>query len=164
MERNPKRPNDADFAMWMVERWEIMNLQLSELAVTFIGFLGVELALLSQVDPEKFSTFSHAKLIGVSAVSCLLLAILFFLWVIISEKFYLPGSSQLRDYQKNNPRGEQNPAEYFLLKTEIPEGDIFTSLEKENRNLNRTYMPGIYTSNLGQILIGALLIGRWVAA
>jgi hypothetical protein len=103
-------------------------------------------------------------LIGVLVVSCLLFAILLFLWVIVSEKFYMPESSQLRDYLKNNPRGEQNPAEYFLLKTEIPEEDIFTTLEKENQNLNRTYMPGIYVSILDQILIGLLLIGRWVAA
>jgi hypothetical protein len=164
MKRNPERPSDADFAMWMVERWEIMNLQLSELAVTFIGFLGVELALISQADPEKFSTFREAKFIGVLAVSCLLIAILLFLWVIVSDKFYMPGSSQLRDYLKNNPRGGQNPAEYFLLRTEIPEEDIFVSLEKENQNLNRTYMPGIYISILGQFLIGILLIGRWIAA
>jgi hypothetical protein len=60
MKRNPERPSDADFAMWMVERWEIMNLQLSVLAVTFMGFLGVELALISQADP-KSSLFSRVQ-------------------------------------------------------------------------------------------------------
>lgn len=162
MKRNPDKPNDADFAMWMVERWEVMNLQLSELAVTFIGFLGVELALISQADPEKFKTFEGARLVGILAISCLLAAILLFLWVIVSERFSMPGSAELRDFYNNNPRGAQNPAEYFLLTTEMPDEDIFSSLERENINLNRTYMPGIYVSALGQLLIGSLLIARWV--
>ncbi len=164
MKRTPDRPNDADFAMWMVERWEVMNLQLSELAVTFIGFLGVELALISQANPEDFIMFNGARLIGIAAISSLLLAIMLFLWVIVSEKFNMPGSASLRDFLKNEPRGNENPAEYFLLTTQIPEEDIFSSLEKENANLNRTYMPGIYFSILGQFLIGVLLIARWIQA
>jgi hypothetical protein len=164
VKRNPEKPNDADFAMWMVERWEVMNLQLSQLAVTFIGFLGIELALISQANPSDFIKFDGARLIGVLAIASLLVAIMMFLWVIVSEKFYMPGSAHLRDFLQNNPRGKENPAEYYLLTTQIPEEDFFASLEKENVNLNRTYMPGIYFSISGQFLIGVLLIARWILA
>lgn len=162
MKRKPEKPGDAEFAMWIVERWEVMNLQLTQLAVTFIGFLGVELALIAQAEPKDFNNFEGASLIGAIAVLALMIAIVLFLWVIISDKFLIPGSSELRDFYWNNPRGEKNPAEYFLLSTEMAHEDLFASLEEENRKLNRTYMPGIYISALGQVLIALLLIARWI--
>ena len=164
MKREPGNPNDAEFAMWMVERWEVINLQLTQLAVTFIGFLGVKLALISQANPNDFIGFDGARLIGILAILFLLAAILLFLWVIISDKFNMPGSASLRDFLRNSPRGTENPAEYFLLTTQIPEEEMFSSLELENTKLNRTYMPGIFCSIFGQLLIGLLLIGRWITA
>lgn len=152
-----------EFTMWLVERWEVMNLQLTQLAVTFIGFLGIELAIFAQVDPNKIDFFPCARQLGALAILALLVAITLFLWVIISDKFLIPGSARLRDFVANEPRKGMTMAEYFLLTDGIADEDLFVSLEQENRNLNRTYMPGIYVSGFGQLLIGILLIGSWIS-
>lgn len=161
MKYNKINSSNSDFAKWLIERWELMNVQLAELAVTFIGFLGVELGLIAQADPKDFDLFEGARLIGALAILSLVASILLFIKVIVSEKFHIPESSQLRDFHSKKSRGNTSMADYYLLETEIPAEDLFASLEVENRNLNKTYMPGIYVSALGQFLIGVLLIARW---
>jgi hypothetical protein len=147
-------------ARWFGERLERMNEALVTLSGTFIGFLGIELAFLGQLEPNEINTNWTSTIASRISVTSIIFAIIFFVVAMKSDEFDMPDLDLLRN-SWHQPKKGRNYEPLRILLDQDDNLNIIKSLEKENETINRWYPKAIYLGLLGQISLAVFLFAKW---
>lgn len=168
---NPKRnandiyehtDNLLSHARWVAERYERMNEQLLTLSSTFLGFLAIEIALLTQIDKNTINEKSILAVLGLATLALLVGSACAFFLALVSISFKVP---TLEDFQfalkLTKEEKYLEPAKLmFSSNKSIP--NIQESFERENAYLNKLYVPGLWLGFMGQLSLGILIYTIWI--
>lgn len=152
----------TEHARWIAERTERINEALAQLAGIFIGFLGVELAIIGQFVFSKYDQdFSVLNKFGLTTTVVLLAAgLCFFIRLEFAIEFTY---TELSDLQKtremSNEEQIKQPYEW-MVSTDVLNKNIISSLDKENEFLAKHYKRGTWASIAGQVVLALVLIGN----
>lgn len=147
-------------ARWIAERLERMNEAFATLSGTFIGFLGIELAFIGQINKSQITKNLLTSISAWVTVGSIILAIVCFVIALQSTSFRMPDLMMLRrSWSKPEESRIKEPLRIML---DIDDNEnIIKSLERENTVLGRWYTPGVYLGLLGQLGLAVLLFAKW---
>jgi hypothetical protein len=147
-------------ARWFGERLERMNEALVTLSGTFIGFLGIELAFLGQLDGSEINLNWTSTISSRVAVVSIILSIIFFFVTMKSDDFEMPDLESLRKSWHDPKNGRlQEPLRILIDQDE--NFNIIKSLEKENETINRWYPKATAFGLIGQLSLAVFLFSKW---
>lgn len=147
-------------ARWFGERLERMNEALVTLSGTFIGFLGIELAFLGQLDSNQINLNWTSTISSRLSVISIILAILLFVVAMKSDEFNMPDLDTLQSSWLN-PKKDRSHEPLRILLDLDDNYNIINSLEKENDTINKWYPKAIYLGLVGQISLAVFLFAKW---
>ena len=147
-------------ARWIAERLERMNEAFATLSGTFIGFLGIELAFIGQINKSQVTKNLITTISAWVTVGSIIFAIVCFVIALQSTSFRMPDLVMLqRSWRKPEESRIKEPLRIML---DIDDNEnIIKSLERENTILGRWYTPVVYLGLLGQIGLAVLLFAKW---
>jgi hypothetical protein len=147
-------------ARWIAERLERMNEAFATLSGTFMGFLGIELAFLGQIDKFQITKNWITTISAWVTVGSMILAIVCFVAALQSTSFRMPDLKMLKRSWRLPEESRIMEPLRMMLDTDDNE-NIIKSLEDENAILGRWYTPGVYLGLLGQLGLAVLLFAKW---
>ena len=147
-------------ARWFGERLERMNEALVTVSGTFIGFLGIELAFLGQIDPHEINANWTSTISSRVAVTSIILAIIFFFITMKSDDFEMPDLDSLRK-SWHDPKINRSEEPLRILIDQDDNFNIIKSLEKENGAINRWYPIATAFGLFGQLSLAIFLFAKW---
>jgi hypothetical protein len=147
-------------ARWFGERLEKMNEALVTLSGTFIGFLGIELAFLGQLDASEINLNWTSTISSRITVVSIILSILFFFVTMKSDDFEMPDLDTLRKSWSKPKNGRMQEPLRILIEQD-DNYNIIKSLEKENATINRWYPKATAFGLIGQLSLAVFLFAKW---
>ena len=152
----------ANHTYWMVERFERINEQLMARAATFLGFIGVELALLGQLGVNEYN--HHAKVgfaLAISACAALLLCVFFLIQVLHSVEFDVPDEKILYTVMDAGIGKKITKPLKDLMDYPTGRNSWFAWLEAENSHRESNFRYALKATFLAQILVAVFITARW---
>ena len=152
----------TDYAFWMLERFERMNEQLMARAATFLGFLGVEIALIGQI---TLADFKIKQTLGAtlctSAVFLLLVSLYFFVSVLKPLDFNVPDERVIFDVIDKKANKKMTKPLKHLIDAPTGRDGWFRALDDENKNRSEKFDHGLKFSLISQLLVAIYIVSRW---
>ena len=152
----------TDYAFWMLERFERMNEQLMARAATFLGFIGVEIALIGQITIKDFKiNQTLGAVLCAMAVFFLLVALYFFILVLKPLDFHIPDERVIFEvFEKKVKKKMIRPLEHLI---DYPTGrdGWFSALDEENKQRSERFGHALKLSLFAQVIVAIYIISRW---
>jgi hypothetical protein len=147
-------------ARWFGERLERMNEALVTLSGTFIGFLGIELAFLGQLDAKEININWTSTVSSRVSVISIIFSIIFFFITMKSDDFEMPDLDTLHRSWHEPKKGRVKEPLRILLDQDDND-NIIKSLERENSAINRWYPIATTFGLVGQLSLAVILFAKW---
>ena len=131
-------------------------------ASTLLGFIGVELGILSQVQVAEYRDVPYYKFILPVILLFLMASFVCLVWSLRNKPFHYPSLAKLEWLAKNSDKGASEVIFDFIQNVEDPSQNLDSSLSGENLEISKWSGRGLALALVAQFLLGLLIVLNWI--